>query len=53
MILGKVEEMSLNEESLLKYKIKIVGEPILVFGDYYKTSMYLPIGHTCNGKCWN
>lgn len=52
MILGKGEEMSSKEESLQKYKVKLNGEPKLVFNDYKKTSMYLPIGYTCTGKCW-
>lgn len=33
-------------------KIRLLGNPVTVFSDYYKPSLYIPIGVTCCGKCW-
>lgn len=44
--------MSLKDENLLNYKVRLGGTPKLVFNDYKKTGLYIPIGVNCTGKCW-
>jgi len=44
--------MSLKEENLQKYKIKLCGKPEMVLNDYKKTGLYVTIGINCTGKCW-
>lgn len=35
----------------IKLKINLLGMPKMVYGDYYKPSLYIPIGVSCNWKC--
>jgi len=35
-----------------KIAINLLGQCKLVYSDYYKPSLYIPIGITCTGKCF-